>query len=299
MNIKKLVKYFIPYGFLVLRDRLQRKKKTGISVFKNIKYFRVDNDIPKKEFGDLILCNTTIKERIDENNLFEICREDYEHSIYLRNNTTDVKAYRDIFEKKEYSFFVKEEPKYIIDAGANIGLTSIYFTTKYKDAKIIAIEPEEKNYQLLKLNTKNYPNIITLNAALWDTSGEISLFDVDDTVGNWGFVVGTTASNLIRSTINIKHTTKAITIGEIMHDFDIDSIDILKIDIEGSEKEVFESCENWIDKTKCIIVEVHEFVKPGCVKAFNAVAKRFDRIGQAGNNAFVYFLSRDNYIKMT
>ena len=293
ISIKKLVKYSIPYGFLVLRNRIQRKKKEGVPIFKNIKFHAIENGIQKKWIGDVTLCNTTIKRTIDENNLLEICREDYEYPIYLRNNTTDVWLYREILEKREYNFFAKEEPKYIIDAGANIGLTSIYFANKYKDAKIIAIEPEEENYKLLKINTKKYPNVITMKAALWNTSGEISLFDVG--FGDYSFMVETNASALKPSTKNIKCLTKTVTVDEIMRDFNIDSVDILKIDIEGSEKEVLESCENWIDKTKCIIVELHEHMKKGCNKAFYKIINQFDQIGQNGEDMY---LLRDNYIKM-
>ena len=237
------------------------------------------------------LCEQTVK--TDENNFLEISRKDYEYPIYLRKNTVDVWVYQEILDRNEYAFSVKEEPNYIIDAGANIGMTSIYFANKYKNAKIIAIEPEEENYELLKTNTKNYPNVIAVKAALWNTSGEISLFDTG--LESTGFMVETNASAIKLGTKNMKHLTQAITVDEIMRDYKIDSIDIIKIDIEGAEKEVFESCNNWIDKTKCVIVELHERMKKGCGKAVYKQVKRFDQIGKNGEDIY---LSKDNYIKM-
>jgi FkbM family methyltransferase len=226
-------------------------------------------------------------------NVILIDREDYEYPIYLRNYTTDIPAYKEIIDGHKYCLVVKYEPEYIIDAGANVGMSAIYFANKYKNAKIIAIEPESRNYELLKQNTENYTNITTIKAALWNTSGEVSLFDTG--LGNDGFMVETNKALLKTSVKNIKETIKTVTIDEIINEFHIDSIDILKIDIEGSEKEIFESCKSWVQKTKCIIVELHERMKKGCNKAFYKNIKYFDKIGFYSGDIY---LSRDNYIKI-
>jgi FkbM family methyltransferase len=227
-------------------------------------------------------------------NIISIKREDYEHPVYLRNYTTDIPAYKEIIERHKYCVAAKYEPKYIIDAGANVGMAAIYFANKYKNARIIAIEPESKNYELLKQNTEYYMNITVIKAALWNTSGEISLFDTG--LGNDGFMVEANKTMLKTPIKNIKQTIKTVTVDEIINEFHIDSIDILKIDIEGSEKEVFESCKSWIHKTKCIIVELHERMKKGCNKAFHKSIKYFDKIGSYGGDIY---LSRDNYIKIS
>jgi FkbM family methyltransferase len=222
-----------------------------------------------------------------------INRDDYEHPIYLRNYTTDIPTYKDIIEKHKYNFKEKYEPEYIIDAGANVGMAAIYFANKYKNAKIIAIEPESGNYDLLKQNTKNYANIITKKAALWNVSGEISLFDTG--LGNDAFMVESDKAKLNTPAKNIKQTIKTVTVDDIIDEFHINSIDILKIDIEGSEKEVFETSASWVNKTKCIIVELHERMKKGCDKAFHQNVKYFDKIASYGEDIY---LSRDDYIKI-
>jgi FkbM family methyltransferase len=229
----------------------------------------------------------------EENNILQIYHGNYKHPIYLRNHTSDVGIYREIIENYEYSLVVKNEPKYIIDAGANIGMASIYFTNKYKGTKIIAIEPEENNFELLKRNTEHYANITAINAALWNNSGEITLFDTG--FDNVGFMVATNKSALKTIVKNHKHLTKAITVDEIMREFNIDLIDILKMDIEGAEKEVFESSGDWINKTRCVIVELHERMKKGCNKAFYKRVKLFDQFGVHGEDIY---LSKGNYIKM-
>ena len=54
-----------------------------------------------------------------------------------------------------------------------------------------------------------------------------------------------------------------------------DHIDILKIDIEGSEKEVFEASKTWIDKVTVVMAEVHDSLKPGCNQAFMEATRGF------------------------
>jgi len=277
MTVKRFIKYFIPYGIFML--------KRNIIGFKRTK--RIKRDTKTNYLHDTTITTTM------SNNIVQICRADYDHPIYLRNYTMDIWIYREIFEKNEYDFSVNKEPKYIIDAGANIGMASIYFANKYKKAKIIAIEPEEENYKLLKLNTEKYTNITAKNAALWNISREIALFDVG--IENIGFMVGTNVSSLKPSTKNFKQLIKTTTIDEIIHDFNIDFIDILKIDIEGAEKEVFESSKEWISKTRCIIAELHERKKRGCNKAFYKNIKSFDQVGMYGEDVY---LSKENYIEM-
>lgn len=145
---------------------------------------------------------------MDKDNILEIHRENYKYPIYLRNYTSDVWIYREIIEDHEYEFTVKEDPKYIIDAGANIGMAAIYFANRYKHAKIIAIEPEADNFEILKLNVSNYINIQAIKAALWNTSGEIMLFDTD--LDNVGFMTGTTVSALKPIVKKVKHLVKEL-----------------------------------------------------------------------------------------
>jgi len=277
MEFKKIIKYLLPYGLIVLLRRIISK----IPLY--LKFKIIDNDIKDNH----ISCISILK-NYGTNEILKITREDIMHPLYLRNNTSDVYVYKNVFEEYIHNFTVKNEPKYIIDAGANIGMVTLFFANKYKNAKIISVEPENNNYELLVENTKNYSNITTIKSALWNDCREIYLYDCDS---NWGFQVG------IDKTDNndVKQLIKTISISKIMDDFNIDSIDILKIDIEGSEKEVFESNNDFIKKTNCIIIELHERLKKGCNKAFFKNVKMFDDIGIRKDNIY---LSKNNYIKM-
>jgi len=215
---------------------------------------------------------------------YSVKRDDCKHSFELRIPSSDADTYRQIFLNQEYDFDVKTQPKAIVDAGANIGLASIYFANRYPDAKIIAIEPELSNFELLRKNVAPYPNVIPVHAALWDKNEEINL--VDPGLGNWGFMTekenadGGSAGQMC-------HKVAAMTVEAVMSRFDLAWIDILKIDIEGAEKEVFLDPSAWIDKVGAIIIELHERMKPGCNRSFYNGSSGFDAEWLQGENIYL------------
>ena len=141
MRFKNFIKLFIPYGILALKDKIKRVSE-GIP-FMDINLRDIFKAPPVYYFTEKSILH-------EENDVLQIYREDYEYPLYIRNKTSDVEIYREILDRHVYDFSVKDEPKYIIDAGANIGMASIFFAKKYRNAKIIAIEPEVENFKLYK-----------------------------------------------------------------------------------------------------------------------------------------------------
>lgn len=241
---------------------------TFISILKELKsqlvlfrlYFRV--------FKSVSLYNILIdsilnreKERIISINGFK---------IYVRTNSPDVKVAISSLYFKEYDSIRCFNPKIIIDAGANIGTSSIFFAEKYPNALIIAIEPEEMNYKLLVKNTSSYKNIITINSALWGTIEKRTL--QNRFTGHWGYTIANTTNSIETTNQEIK----CITMESIIKTYTIDSIDILKMDIEGSEKNVLENSKKWIDLVKVLSVELHDRICIGCDRAFYLATKDFE-----------------------
>ena len=216
-------------------------------------------------------------------------KRDLKHPIQLRIPSSDVPTYRQVFIDREYAFHTEKTPEVIIDAGANIGLASVYFANKYPDAKIIAIEPEQSNFELLKENTSPYPNIIPVQAALWNRNEEINL--VDPGLGKWGFMTDEKKPSG-KSPDNVCHTVKALTVDRIIEDYGLKRVNILKVDIEGAEKEVFSDTSAWIGSVDSIIVELHERMKPGCNRSFYLGSNGFDHEWSQGENVY---LSRNNF----
>jgi FkbM family methyltransferase len=192
-------------------------------------------------------------------------------ALSLRIPSTDVLLYRQIFERHEYDVPVSRPPRVIIDAGANVGLASVFFAHRFPDARIIAIEPEAHNFALLASNVAEYPNVVPVKAALWHTNTVLDLFDPG--LGPWGYVVGRAGE----MPGTWRQHTDAVTLDKVMQTHGLDRIDLLKMDIEGSERGVLAQAATWIDRVDALIVELHDRKTPGCTAAFESAAPHFDQ----------------------
>lgn len=209
--------------------------------------------------------------------------------INIRLKSSDLLTFHQVFTFEEYDINFGFNPKFIIDAGANIGLASVYFNKKYPDVKIIAIEPEKSNFEILKSNCQNYKSIFPHKRALSNQTN-LTLNVIDKGYGNWGFVTEIDNNTSIQKIVD---TVKTITIDEVIKENNLEFIDLLKIDIEGAEKELFESdYENWLPKTKCIVIELHDGIKSGSSKSFFKAISRYNFSFQMKGENLV-FINRD------
>ena len=203
----------------------------------------------------------------------------FKHPIYFRGIVSDVCMFEQIFIDRQYDIHVPFEPKVILDLGANVGFASVLFANRYPDAKIFAIEPDSGNYEAASKNLAPYSNITLIKGAVWHISENINL--IDSGHGEAAYMVKPgEGENMI----------KAYSIPEIMKIMGIDNIDVLKIDIEGTEKEIFENgAEGWIPVTKLIIVETHDRYKKGTSKAvFSTISKYDFSLELSGENLILY-----------
>jgi FkbM family methyltransferase len=190
----------------------------------------------------------------------------YRNEIVLRPETTDRKVFREIFLFETYSKTFDFSPRVIIDAGANIGLSSVYFNHRFPDALIIAVEPEPSNYAALLENTREIKNITCINSGLWNTDTFLRIRNLSE--AKWAFSVQEVGEM-------DEGALRAVSIKTLMEMHSVNVIDILKIDIEGSELELFSvNYDWWLSRTRLLIIELHDWMKPGCSSAvFKAVSK--------------------------
>jgi len=193
----------------------------------------------------------------------------YRSNIYIRPQTSDAPTFEQVILHREYDLrdFQKRigTVDFIIDAGANIGLTSVFFANQFPNARIIAIEPDEDNFRMFQKNTASLPNVSGHMAGLWHKQAALTV--KDEGYGAYGFTVEEVDANHPMA-------LQAVSINDIIKDSEASIIDVLKIDIEGSEKEVFsENYENWLPITKCLIIELHDRKRTGCSQAvFSALS---------------------------
>jgi len=206
--------------------------------------------------------------------------------IFLRNRNSDVDIFKQVFLEQQYYLynFPLKEASRIIDAGANIGLAAIYFTNQFPQAKIICIEPESNNFKQLQKNTAPYKNVSLENAAIW--SNEKSVIITNENSLAAGFMVSENNDSIHNNTI------PATTISALMVKYGWKNIDIVKLDIEGAEKEIFANNRSfeWLSKTKLLIIELHDNYVANCSKTFFKALESFEyEATYHHENIFIYF----------
>ena len=170
--------------------------------------------------------------------------------VVIRLGTSDVSVFEKIFVWREYRLTNINFPvTQIIDCGGNTGLSAIWFATQFPNARVIVIEPDLKNFDLLCKNVSYYSNIFPIHAAVWSTSCHVKIENPDDRPDSFRFA---------QCSPDEKESICAFDLSTILKKYNLTSIDILKIDIEGGEKMLFsENCDEWLAKTRMLLIEIH------------------------------------------
>lgn len=136
----------------------------------------------------------------------------------------------------------------IIDAGANIGASTLWFAVNFPDCQVFAVEPDLGNFATLKKNAEEFPNIRLFNAGLWDTPTALSPVDAHGT--GWGCRVVERPDGGIQ--------LPSVTVPELLAADERLRPVIVKIDIEGAETDVLRSNNEWVDDVPLLIFESHD-----------------------------------------
>lgn len=188
------------------------------------------------------------------------------HQVLLRCGTSDEWLLYHVFSKKQYHIRL-EKCETIIDLGANVGLTTIYLKELYPKAKVICVEPDGANYALLQYNTRGLDEVLLYNAAIGPYSGWVNV--VESSIANpWATQVAISSEGSVRM----------ITVSDILEAEGIKKIDLLKIDIEGFEKELFSAnFLSWLPLVHVVVIEIHDNLSFGCGQVFfEAINAAFD-----------------------
>lgn len=216
------------------------------------------------------MLSVTIRENTFRVEIVKLAVPGIKMPVALRLDTSDMAVFEQIFVNREYEFHVPASPRFIVDGGANVGLASIWFANRYPAAKIVAVEPYVENIRLLRENTSDYPNIEVLQAAIWHQDGDLQTVTHDGSgrfLGHWGVQV-------MEAQAATENRIPAVTVDRILSESKQEVIDILKLDVEGAEKEIFSAnCQAWLAKTNVVVIELHDRFKPGCSHSvFSALA---------------------------
>jgi len=178
----------------------------------------------------------------------------HNYTIYHNNSEEYHRLKREIFTQDLYYFETKSITPIIIDAGAYIGLSTLYFKQLYPHAKIIAIEPNPESFKLLEKNIfeNQIEGVTTINAALSNISSHEILY-LDNSSEKWH----STASFHKGSWVGTQKTNEISVQTHILNEFVTQKIDFLKMDIEASEQRVLIASNESLPLIEQFIVEFH------------------------------------------
>jgi FkbM family methyltransferase len=212
---------------------------------------------------------------VKKNKICKVRIKSVPHPLYVRARSTDCTMVLSIFlDGGEYPIFNQYEPSFIIDAGANVGFTTVFFKLHYPKATIVAIEPDEDNCRMYELNTRGYSDVHLMKAGLGPDANHY-LTIKDASVAPCAYQLQDTENG---------NGIPEITIPEICKQFDKNRIDILKLDIEGSESALFSRNAQWITSVENIFMELHEGAAPGASQKLLGVVKTDFILGFRGEN---------------
>ncbi len=209
-----------------------------------------------------------------------------DHPIELRKQDSDPEVFEQVFIDQQYHGVWRDPdaPAWIFDIGANVGLSALYFHHRFPAAQILALEPSKANFEQLHRNTKDIPAITTLEAALWSRNEPVVIKN-PASVG-WAFQVERASQE--------SSAVPGYTIQHLMTSYRIDRIDLLKIDIEGAERFVFEADTGWLAKVRVLAIELHDNLTAGCSAAlFRALQPYTYQLHTTGENLVIQFSHRE------
>lgn len=178
----------------------------------------------------------------------ELIRQIFTHRAYDLSATAHYSSIRRCYD----DFIARGFVPVIIDAGANIGASAVWFANQFPLAHVMAIEPEPANARLCRMNLELCPNARLLEGAIGASSGSVSLINPNGEAVAFR-TVRQEASGGIR----------VYTVPEILSEVLNGHLFIVKIDIEGFENDLFASNTEWVRNTKVVIVEPHDWMLPG------------------------------------
>jgi FkbM family methyltransferase len=214
------------------------------NLFSELGFFFQERKETKRKFKEL---GIPFSEVLRLRNLPNICTTDTAllgKEIQLDSPFWYLTGIREIFFDRQYQFAAKTQSPVIIDCGANIGLSVVFFKKNYPGSRVIAFEPDPAIFAKLSANCSSLglQGVQLENKAVWKENTMIS-FAADSSVS------GRISNN------GSGHTQKVPAVR--LRDFLNEKVDFLKIDIEGSETEVLDDCRDRLQHVENLFVEYH------------------------------------------
>lgn len=219
----------------------------------------------------------------------------YKYPFFARWPASDLHILYTIAQCREYSpiaELVQESANItFLDLGANIGAASRYFLETFPSSRVIAVEPNAGNVKIWRMNLAPYSTRAQIvEGAIWNKNASLT-FETGTAQ------VGTEAGVQVRELgagENPAHSVRAVDIPTLLLETGVPkgSRIVLKMDVEGSEQEVFGSPNlDWLSGICCIAIELHDRFRTNSSKNFfSAVENRLVKQPQTINDTVFVLL---------
>ena len=192
-------------------------------------------------------------------------------NFWIRSYGSDIHVVLGIFSRVEYEPLsrIGDRVGSVLDAGANVGMASLWFALKFPSARIISLEPEADNFRLLKLNTKPFRDRLSaVNAALGGEDGYVAT----TTVGARTQDPSGWAIRVQRAVEGSSGAVRSLSIPSLERHFHT-TFDVIKVDIEGYESQLLfnDDAREFFARAKVVVFELHEDLAPGIEAQFRRV----------------------------
>jgi len=182
-------------------------------------------------------------------------RRPFDGDIWLREVGSDEDTFKEIVVKQVYNrlFDQVKGCGYLIDLGANIGLASRLFANTFPGCKIFAVEPDANNFTLLQRNLASLigsGRCAAERAAVWDRDAKVNLGAPPDGTGFNAIRVSPEGNG-------DAHFVDGYTMSTLFARSAFPRIDVLKVDVEGAEVELFHGDVSWLERVGMLAIEFH------------------------------------------
>ncbi len=170
----------------------------------------------------------------------------------MRGNAgADSFIFSEVFEHEYYRLPIAP-PATILDLGANIGMTSVYFGRHYPQAQFACVEPIPDNVRLLRKNLHMNSVPAKIFAAAVDVRDGEVVMEIDKR--DYGHRIADPCSGQAMAVL----TVPALSVDSILRELQWERIGLLKVDIEGHEKSLLGGNCDWLHRVDAICIECHE-----------------------------------------
>jgi len=201
-----------------------------------------------------------------------------QHPLYARAGTPDaVEIVHSVVREAYGKYLPNGEVRFVVDAGAYIGDATSWYLSKFPQSRVVALEPTPDSYAMLQRNCAPYGDRVRMiNGALWFQDDFLDLVQNPST--STGISVAKDAAGGGR--------VHAFSLNTIMDEAGADVIDILKLDIEGAELQLFQNDPDpWLSRTRCITMEIHS---EEASKAVHSAVQRFGFVRHRYRELFIF-----------